>query len=193
MSQQTVKFEGAFGADNRKAINDNFTEVYAGLSAAAITSGTIAGATIDGTNTFTTVKRCTTQTDATTTTLANITGLTGFTLAAGATYRFRYVLATTCGGTGGTKVAFNLTTATLASINYTTLGYTASAVAVATGTTTTNQTSQIASNTANILVIGEGVFVTTLGGTLDLQFAENSANSTSSVLVNSSMELIRIA
>lgn len=136
--------------------------------------------------------RCTTQTDATTTTLAAITGLTGATVVVG-TYLFSYRLVTTCGGTGGTKVAFKLNTTVLGVINYTTRGMTASAVAVANGTTATDQTSQIASNTAAIFIEGSGSFTVTTGGTIDLQFAENSANSTSSVLVGSDFVVTRIA
>lgn len=136
--------------------------------------------------------RCTTQLDKTDTTLTNITGLTGIVVGVG-TYKFRYFLNTTCGGTGGTKVAFKLNTAVLGVIDYTTLGYTASAVAVAKGTTTTDQTPQIASNTAAITVIGEGTFTVTTAGTIDLQFAENSANSTSSVQIGSTFEVKRLA
>lgn len=136
--------------------------------------------------------RCTTQTDATTTTLAAITGLTGIVVGVG-TYKFRYVIGTTCGGTGGVKLAFKLNTTVLGVINYNVTAKTASAVAVTNGTTATDQTSQIASNTANILVEGEGTFTVTTAGTIDLQFAENSANSTSSVLLGSTFEVKRIA
>ena len=180
----TVTASKAIVVDSNKDITGVRNETITGT----LTAGTFATTGINATQTF----RCTTQTDATTTTLANITGLTGATVVVG-TYKFRYVLKTTCGGTGGTKVAFKLTTTVLSAIDYTTKGFTASAVAVANGTTATDQASQIASNTAAILVEGEGTFTVSTGGTIDLQFAENSANSTSSVLVGSSFELTRIA
>lgn len=137
------------------------------------------------------VVRCGTQLDRTDTTLTNIAGLV-VTVVPG-TYRFRYNLPTTCGGTGGTKTAFKYTTTVVSAINYTSYGYTASAAAVANGTTTTDQATHIASNTAAISVEVEGTMVVSTGGTVQLQFAENSANSTSSVLVGAFMEFTRIA
>lgn len=154
-------------------------------SAVSITGGTISGI-IDPS-----AKRVSTQLDKTDTTLANITGLTQ-TVVAG-TYKFRAVLTVTCGGTGGVKLAFNYTTAVLSALNATAFSYTASAVAVSKTTTTTTQTSIVASNTAFTDVVIEGTMVVTTGGTVDLQFAQNSANSTSSVLVGSTLEFTRIA
>lgn len=133
------------------------------------------------------------QTDATTTTLANITGLTGMVLTAGATYAYAVDLATTAGGTGGFKIAFNYTTATLAALNAQAVALTASAVAETNVTSTTTQASLVASNTAYTNIKITGTIVVTLAGTLDLQFAENSANSTSSILVGSTMMFTRIA
>lgn len=163
------------------------------------TSGTLA--TLAGSETLsgktltdpivTNVTRCTAQLDKTDATLTNITGLSQ-TVAVG-TYRFRYVLPTTCGGTGGTKTAFKYTTTVVSAINYISYGYTASAVAVALGTTTTDQATHIASNTAAVSVIVEGTMTVSTGGTIALQFAENSANSTSSVLIGAYMEFTRIA
>lgn len=167
------------------------------MTAAAGSTVTLAGTTsITGTATITdpiitNVTRASAQLDRTDTTLTNIAGLVQ-TVAIG-TYKFRYVLPVTCGGTGGTKTAFKYTTAVVSVINYTSLGYTASAVAVANGSTTTDQATHIASNTAQILVVCEGTMVTTTGGTVQLQFAENSANSTSSVLIGATMEFTRIA
>lgn len=161
------------------------------LTLPAVT-GTIASTT--GTNLFLPdVKRCSAQVDATTTTLANVTGLTGFALVAGATYTYALDLNTTCGGTGGVKVALNYTTATLTTFNGTSIATTATAVAVAQTTSTTNQVSLIASNTANINVKITGTIVVNAAGTVDVQFAENSANSTSSVLVGSTAQFTRIA
>lgn len=135
--------------------------------------------------------RVSTQVDATTTTLANVTGLS-FTLVPG-TYSFYGALDVTCGGTGGVKLAFNYTTAVLSAINANAFAYTASAVAVSKTTSTTTQTSIVASNTAFTNVVLTGTMVITTGGTVALQFAENSANSTSSVLVGSMLQFTRIA
>lgn len=137
-----------------------------------------------------TTKRVSAQVDATTTTLANVTGLS-FTVTPGK-YAFKAYLPTTCGGTGGVKLAFNYITAALSALNATAYAYTASAIATSTTTTTTTQTSIVASNTAFTSVILEGTMVVTTGGTVNLQFAENSANSTSSVLVGGYMTFTRI-
>lgn len=162
------------------------------LTLPTVTAGTIASTS--GTNLYIAdLKRCSAQTDATTTTLANVTGLTGQAVAIG-TYAFEINLYGTCGGTGGWKVAFNYTTAVLSAINYTALAYSAgNTVAVTSGTTTTTQTSIIAANTAytNGRIIG--TMTVSTAGTVDLQFAENSANSTSSIFVGSTMQFTRIA
>ncbi len=174
----------------------NTTTLNAVAPAASIVSNlpTVAGsiATTTGSNLFyPDLKRCTAQVDATTTTLANVTGLS-FTVVPG-TYQFFADINTTCGGTGGVKLAFNYTTTVLSAINANALAYTASAVAQSKTTTTTTQTSIVASNTAFTDVVLSGTMVVTTGGTIDLQFAENSANSTSSVLVGSYMQFTRIA
>lgn len=138
------------------------------------------------------ITRCGTQTDATTVTLANITGLSQAVVAG--TYKFTIYLYGTCGGTGGWKVAFNYTnSAALSAINANALAFTASAVAASNTTTTTTQTSLIASNTAFTNAIITGTMVVSTGGTVALQFAENSANSTSSIFVGSTMQFDRIA
>lgn len=153
-------------------------------------TGVIASTT--GTNLFVAdLKRCTAQVDSTGTTLANVTGLS-FTVVPG-TYSFSGAIDTTCGGTGGVKLAFNYTTTVVSVINANGFAYTASAIAVSKTTTTTTQTSIVASNTAFTNVILTGTIVVTTGGTVDLQFAENSANSTSSVLVGSTLQFTRIA
>lgn len=135
--------------------------------------------------------RVSAQVDNTGTTLANVTGLSQ-TVQVG-TYAFEIYLPTTCGGTGGVKLAFNYTTTVLSSLSAMAYGYTASAIATASTTTTTTQTSIISSATAFTSVVLKGVMVVSTGGTVDLQFAENNANSTSSVLVNGFMKFTRIA
>lgn len=187
---------------NGKAYTVTPDQIASGASAvdgpASATDGVVAlfngttGKIIKNSTTFPTVlARCTAQVDATTTTLANVTGLS-FTVVPG-TYQFYADLDTTCGGTGGVKLAFNYTTTVLSAIYASGLAYTASAVARSKTNTTTTQTSIVASNTAFTNVILSGTMVVTTGGTVDLQFAENSANSTSSVLVGSYMQFTRIA
>lgn len=153
-------------------------------------TGVLAGTT--GSNLFVPdLKRSSAQVDATSTTLANVTGLS-FTVVPG-TYSFYGAIDTTCGGTGGVKLAFNYTTTVLSVINANAFAYTATAIAVSKTITTTTQTSIVASNTAFTNVILTGTLIVTTGGTIDLQFAENSANSTSSVLVGSTLQLTRIS
>lgn len=137
--------------------------------------------------------RSSAQTDATTTTLANITGLSGMPVVIG-TYQFTIDLVGVCGGTGGWKLAFNYNTTVLSAINYTAIAYSGgNTVAVTNGTTTTNQTSIIAANTAYTNARIVGTMVVSTAGTVDLQFAENSANSTSSIFLGSTMVFSRIA
>src|SRR6185295_4720974 len=105
------------------------------------------------------LKRCTTQLDkATNTTLADITGLTGFSFAAAGVYAFEVNLATTAGASGGVKVAFNYTTMTLTSVEATGIGHVAAAVAVQHSTTTTTQTSFFAQTAAVLHVHLVGSF-----------------------------------
>lgn len=155
-------------------------------------TGTIASTS--GTNLFIAdIKKCSAQTDATTTTLANVTGLTAQTLVAGATYRFRCVLPGTADGTGGIKYAFKYTTATLTSIEATGIGQTASATATQHTTTTTDATLLFDQAAAVILVFLEGTMVVNAGGTVALQMAEHAATSTASTYLGATMEFVRIA
>jgi len=177
---------------------------------AAPSGGTVAidGATIGGTTaaagTFTTVAGIgTTQTSRTSTALtknanttyADITGLTGITLVAGATYKFRAVLpSTVASGTGGIKYCFNYTTATLTSIESTAMGFTASAVAVQHTTTTTTQTDLFTQAAVVIMTVIEGTMVVNVGGTMAVQMAQNTSNASDTVaLVGGTFQLYRIA
>ena len=139
------------------------------------------------------ILKCTTQTDTITTTLANITGLTGVTLVAGATYKFRAVLPGTADGTSGIKYAFKYTTATLTSIEATGIGYTASAVAVQHTTTATDQALLFDQAAVVIMTIIEGTMVVNAGGTLALQVGTHTGTTTASVYAGASMEFIRIS
>lgn len=139
------------------------------------------------------ILKCTTQTDTITTALANVTGLTGQTLVAGATYRFRCVLPGTADGTSGIKYAFKYTTATLTSVEATGLGYTASAVAVQHTTTTTDATLLFDQAAVVIMTILEGSMVVNAGGTVALQVGTHTGTTTASTYLGATMEFIRIA
>lgn len=139
------------------------------------------------------ITRCTTQNDHTTsTTLTSIVGMLQTVIAG--TYRIKIHLAGTAGASGGLKVAFKLTTAVITSWDMTSYAHTASAVAVAHTTTTTDETSLVASTSAVIGTIVEGTAVIGTGGTMQLEAAQNvSDGATTSVYVGSYMEFTRIA
>ncbi len=165
---------------------------------ATLTGKTIQGGTINGANTISgniqaDVKRCSAQTDTITTVLANVTGLTGQALVAGATYRFRCVLPGTADGTSGIKYAFKYTTATLTSIEATGMGYTASAVAVQHTTTTTDATLLFDQAAAVIMTILEGSMVVNAAGTVALQVGTHTGTTTASTYLGATMEFTRIA
>jgi hypothetical protein len=142
---------------------------------------------------LTQVKYCTTQLDATTnTTLANVTGWTGFTLIAGGVYTVEINLSGTSGGSGGLKVAFKYTTATLTNLDVTAQGFTASAVAVQHITSTSDQASLFAQTAAVISVRIVGRITVNVAGTLAIQAAQNASNgTTSSVYIGSWARLIQ--
>lgn len=126
-------------------------------------------------------------------TYANVTGLSA-TVVPG-TYRFRAILpSTVASGTGGIKYAFNYTTTVLSSIEATSRGYTAAAVAVQHTTTTTTQTDLFTQAAVVILVEINGTMVVTTGGTIDVQMAQNTSNASNTVaLVGASLEMTRIS
>lgn len=140
------------------------------------------------------VSRCTTQLDAaSSTTLANVTGMVTDSLEAG-TYRFVIHLATTATSNGGIKAGLKFGTASmLTSIESTARAFTASSVVVQHSTTATDAASLIASTTAIINLEIEGVLVVAIPGTLQLQMAQNVSHAdTSSVYVNSYMVFTKI-
>lgn len=213
MAQQTIKQEGCFDKTQRTQINDNFTELYAavGQGTGNITTenitvegtASIAGALTGSTAAFTSVTGIgTTQTYRTSSALtknaseayANITGLSA-SLVAGATYKFRCVLpSTVASGTGGIKYCFAYTTATLTSIESTSMGYTASAVAVQHTTTTTTQTDLFTQAEVVIMTVIEGTMVVNAAGTMDVQMAQNTSDASNTVaLVGGTLQLQRIA
>lgn len=117
--------------------------------------------------------------DATATSSVTLTALTGFswTLVAGATYVFRVRGKVGMSTNGGLALAFKYTTLTLTSIVVNALQRTASALALAQSTTTTDQTKFIDQKaTAYIEVELYGSLVVNAGGTLAVQFAQNTSH-----------------
>ncbi len=130
---------------------------------------------------------------------ATITGFS-WTVAAAATYMYRVVLYTTMTTVGGLTVNFKLTTATLASIRYSTYAATAtdnSTAVSTTGTTTTDGTKVFDSKTAAYTkVVIDGSFVTTAGGTFAWQATQNTSGTSGDVtivLIGSTANLTRVA
>src|SRR5438128_4060864 len=136
---------------------------------------------------LTETKFCTTQlTMNSTAALANITGLTGFTLAASGVYAFEINLSGTSTANGGLKIGFKYTTATLTNIDATAQGFTASAVAVQHTTTTTDQATLFGQTAAVISIRIVGRLTVNVAGTLAVQAAQNAAHAdTSSVFTGS--------
>lgn len=138
------------------------------------------------------LKYVATQFDKTNTTLANITGLS-VDLVAGRKYRFRAVLHITADATGGHKVAI-AGTATATSIIYQiqSVNNGTSALAVTSRQTALAGSAGQAGATTVYCAI-EGQIVVNAAGTLTVQFAQNAANGTSSVIVGSTFEVIEMA
>lgn len=124
----------------------------------------------------------TTQYDNNTTTLGNVPGLS-YNVAAGKRYRFEVDLYTTSDVAGGVKAAIG-GTATATNIIYE--GLTTDA-----GTTTQSRATALGSAVGGVTAVTAayirlvGTIVVNSAGTLTVQFAENAATATSSVLIGS--------
>lgn len=140
-------------------------------------------------------KVCTTQlTVNSSTTLANITGLTGFALTASGVYQFEIDLSCISTANCGIKVAFKYTTATMTALDAVGQGFTASAVAVQHTTTTTDQASLFAQTAAVISVRIVGRITVNVAGTLSIQAAQNASHSdTTAVYTGSSARFTKIS
>lgn len=124
-------------------------------------------------------------------TLADIPGLT-YKLVAGATYKFKAVLNATPDVTGGQKYAMAGTaTATNVVYQITTIDNVADAVAIASRQTALASSAGQAGSTSSFTVI-EGTIIVNAAGTLTVQFAQNTASGTSTILKGSSLSLQRI-
>lgn len=167
MSKNFIKTEGAFDSTARKAANAALGDVALCTTAFSLSSST---------------------------TLANVVGLVTETLEPG-TYEFEVNLITTAGASGGVKVAFKQSVASmLSSINAAVTGISASAIAATTFSSTTDAASIIAATTAYVNVLVKGVVVVSKAGTLQLQAAQNASNGTATTVgVNSSMRFQKIA
>jgi len=166
MTKNIVKFEGAFTADTRKIINDNF-EDFSSVSTQIDVTSSVA--------------------------LVNATGLVTESLPVG-TYYIYANLITTANAAGGIKVALKQGTASmLSSVNLVGRALTASAVAVANITSTTDATTIIGSTAAVINTIIEGIFTVSTAGTIQVQFAQNVSNAAAtSILVGSHLSVAKI-
>lgn len=125
------------------------------------------------------------------TTYANVTGLS-FTVVPG-TYKFTIVAQGVADATGGIKYALNYTTAVLSGLQSTAVGTTASAAATQSTTSTTTQANLFSQAAAVLQVIIHGTMIVTTGGTVDVQVAQAAANASSTTVLGSTAELIRIA
>lgn len=135
------------------------------------------------------VIRVTTQFDATSATLANVTDLS-HNVESGRTYRFRAVLFYDADATGGHKYAISGTaTATAIIYNIDSIDNSGGAFVINSRETALGGDASEASATAGKTII-EGSIVVNAGGTLTVQFAQSTANGTSSILVGSTFEII---
>lgn len=138
--------------------------------------------------------RVTTQFDAAaTTTLANVTGLTA-TLVSGAVYKFEAILHTAKDAVGGEKY----TIASDGTLSVTSVVYEILAVdntgnlnAITSRQTSLGGSSGQASGTTGFTRI-TGTIVVNVGGVMSVQFAQNVANGTSSILINSTFSVTKI-
>lgn len=126
--------------------------------------------------------RVSAQFDKANTTLADVTGLTA-SVAAGRKYRFEADLYTTSNVAGGVKVAVG-GTATATAIIYEGLTYNAGAVTQSRATALATSVGAVTAVTAAYIHV-VGTITVNAAGTLTIQFAENTAVNTSSVLVGS--------
>lgn len=132
--------------------------------------------------------RVSTQFDKTNTTLANVTGLS-VTTVSGRTYSFKAKLFIDSSAIGGYKLAIAGTnTATAIIYNINVLNNATNAFTITSRQTALGGSSGSAVGTGEYAEIN-GLITVNAGGTLTVQFAQNVANGTSSVLVGSTFEV----
>lgn len=143
------------------------------------------------------LKVCTaTVTRASSTTLQNITGLTGFTLVASGVYSFEIDLQTNCSTNGGISIALKYTTATVSAMQLSAwTGATATFGQAATNTTTTDATLYIDNKTAAWLhCVLTGTLTVGTAGTVAVQMTQNTSHAdTTTVYIGSWARFTRIS
>ena len=140
-------------------------------------------------------KRVSTQFDKTNTTLATVTGLQ-VDVIAGSTYYFKATLHITADATGGHKVAIAGSgglTATSIIYQVNSLSNSADAIIIANRLTALGGAGAGHAGSTEVYCEIEGTITVNAAGTLLVQFAQNAANGTSSVLVGSTFVVHRIA
>lgn len=162
-------------------------------SVQTLTNKTLTSPTISGSIEGDTKVLAASQTFTSTTVLTTLTGLTG-TLVAGKTYQFEIELYTTQTTNGGLAAALKYTTATLTSIQLSSRQMSASAIAVASSTVTTDATKFVDNKTAAYLVTQlNGTLVVLAGGTVDVQVAQNTSNTdTTTIALGSYARFTRV-
>lgn len=135
------------------------------------------------------IKRSTVQFDKTNGTLADVTGLS-VALAASTAYRFRVRLSAALDATGGYKVAMAYS-GSVTSSQHSILVYMSSSLYGASDTSTLTFSSAGGGGTSAFMDL-EGIILTNAAGNLTVQFAQNSASGTSSVLINSFIEVMAL-
>jgi hypothetical protein len=152
------------------------------LTSPAINTPTITTPVIDGvvTGTNSQTKFCTTEfvavTGTTGTTLTNVVGLTGFSLAASGVYRFDVMITGVGTANSGIKLGFKYTTLTLTDMQCLAVGVTASAVVTVQSTTATDQATLFGNTGAILGVRLSGRITVNVAGTLAVQAAQNAAH-----------------
>jgi len=129
--------------------------------------------------------RVSTQFNTTSTTLADVTGLNALKVEAGRSYRFRAVLFCDADAVGGQKYAIAGTaTATAIIYQITTISNASNLNVITSRQTALGGSAGQAGSTGNYTII-EGEITVNAAGTLTVQFAQNAAGGTSSILVGS--------
>lgn len=169
MAKPIVKYEGTFGSDNRKVINDAMADTSLVTTEFVAVTGT------------------------TGTTLTNVVGAISGTLQPG-TYEVEIDLLTAATANSGFKAALKWGTASM--ITSTSLAVQANSAAATANTiftTSTDASPFVAATAAYVGVKVKGVIVVALAGTIQLQAAQNAAHADETkVLVRSEMKFTAI-
>lgn len=165
------------------------------LTSTTVNATTVAATTVTGVGTFTTVTPTAINIWNTVRQSADVvkddgaaaSALTGLvhTVVAG-TYAYRAVLQCLSTVNGGVKITMDLTTAALTSIQNVALAFTASGVAQARSTTTTDNAVLYGATAAVTQIILEGTMVVSTGGTIQLNAEQNASHADESTFYTGS-------